>query len=157
MSPASGEAPSALSVSADSAGWAPGAYTGSIEIEAEGATGSPVAAALRPDHLVYSSPDYVAKLHTGAFLVVLSLAILIVHFIGGTFFAFAGVTGQVLWSYKTLGEIQSSAAVGDIDSDLPTTPTEATAAIAKDGAIEIVIDAAFATAGELAGFVEVTF
>ncbi|MCH7961081.1 MAG: hypothetical protein IIC49_01970 [Planctomycetes bacterium] len=64
--------------------------------------GSPVAAALRPDHLVYSSPDYVAKLHTGAFLVVLSLAILIVHFIGGTFFAFAGRTGgaggEVLFS-----------------------------------------------------------
>ena len=55
--------------------------------------GSPVAAALRPDHLVYSSPDYVAKLHMGAFLVVLSLAILIVHFIGGTFFAFAGRIG----------------------------------------------------------------
>ena len=43
VSPASGEAPSALSVSGDSVGWAPGTYTGSIEIEAEGATGSPVA------------------------------------------------------------------------------------------------------------------
>lgn len=65
--------------------------------------------------------------------------------IGGT--AVAGLTVTVA----------DAAAVGDIDTDLPTTPTEATAAIAKDGAIEIVIDSAFATAGELGGFVEVTF
>ena len=53
--------------------------------------------------------------------------------------------------------VADSSAVGDIDTDQPTTPTESTAVIAKDGAIEIVGDAAFATAGELHGFVEVTF
>ncbi|MCH8270495.1 MAG: hypothetical protein IH985_04695 [Planctomycetes bacterium] len=52
--------------------------------------GSPVAAALRPDHLVYSSPDYVAKLHMGAFLVVLSFAILILMLIATMVLAVTG-------------------------------------------------------------------
>ena len=52
--------------------------------------------------------------------------------------------------------VADAAAVGDIDSDAPSSPTHATTVIAKDGAIEIVVDAAFATAGALNGFVEVT-
>jgi hypothetical protein len=52
--------------------------------------------------------------------------------------------------------VANSSAVGDIDSDAPSSPTHATTAIAKDGAIEIVPAAAFATAGALNGVIEIT-
>jgi hypothetical protein len=40
--------------------------------------GSALELALKPDNLVYSSPVYVAKLHTGAFLVVIAMVVTIV-------------------------------------------------------------------------------
>jgi hypothetical protein len=53
--------------------------------------GSPVELALRPDYLVYTSPEYVAKLHTGAFLVVLSMVITILTVLATMLFAVSGL------------------------------------------------------------------
>ncbi len=55
--------------------------------------GSPVELALKPDYLVYTSPEYVAKLHTGAFLVVLAMVVMIGSVLLAMLFAVSG-----LWS-----------------------------------------------------------
>lgn len=51
--------------------------------------------------------------------------------------------------------VADAAAVGDVDSDVPTSLTGATGAVAKEQVIEVVLDAAFATAGAINGYVTV--
>lgn len=52
--------------------------------------GSPIEFALRPDVLKYSNPAYVAKLHTGALLVVLGMVTMILMFLLTMFIGFTG-------------------------------------------------------------------
>jgi hypothetical protein len=51
--------------------------------------------------------------------------------------------------------VADAAAVGDVDSDVPTDLAGATGAVAKEQVIEVVLDAAFATAGAVNGYVTV--
>jgi hypothetical protein len=52
--------------------------------------------------------------------------------------------------------VEDAAAAGTVYSGTPSSPTHATTAIARNGAVEIVPAAAFATAGAVNGFVEIT-
>lgn len=51
--------------------------------------------------------------------------------------------------------VADGAAAGEVDSGTPSSETHATTLVAPLGAIEIVPDASFATAGALAGYIEV--